>query len=287
MTLVARSCWFRGVDGTLLHFDVRDAGETARGAIVTVHGLGEHVAKYGEWFDAAVERGFHAAGYDQRGHGETPGRRGDFDFDDLVADLERFVAVTRDRYPGLPIFLVGHSLGALVSIAWLGRRAERGAGEEDAEPPVAGVALSAPPLGMPEESPGWYRWGIRTLAKVTPGLPLPRSSDPARLTRDPERRAADADDDRIHRRWTPRAIVSTAEAMEAIRERTSALGVPVLLLAAGEDLVVDSAAAIAWARRLEGDVTVERVAGAYHELLNDLGREAVFDRILTWCDERA
>lgn len=285
MTLVARSCWFRGADDALLHFDVADAGETARGAVVTVHGLGEHVAKYGEWFDAVVERGYHAAAYDQRGHGETPGRRGDFDFDDLVGDLGRFVGVTRDRYPGAPVFLVGHSLGALVAIAWLAGEAERPGGDE--APPVAGVALSAPPLGMPEEAPGWYRWGIRTLSKVAPRVPLPRSSDPARLTRDPERRAADADDPRIHRRWSPRAIVSTAEAMESLRGRSPGLGVPILLLAAGEDLVVDSAAAIAWARRLEGDVTVERVAGAYHELLNDLGREAVYDRILTWCDERA
>lgn len=284
MTLVARSCWFRGADGALVHFDVTDAGEAAKGAIVTVHGLGEHVAKYGEWFDAVVEGGYHAAGYDQRGHGETPGRRGDFDFADLVSDLERFVAVVRDRYPGLPVFVVGHSLGALVSIAWLERESERA--DEEERPPAAGVVLSAPPLALPEAAPAWYRWGIQALARVAPRLPLPRSSDPARLTRDPERRAADGEDPRIHRRWTPRSIVSTATAMEDLRDRFPTFAAPILLLAAGEDAVVDSAAAIAWARRLDGDVTVERVAGAYHEILNDLGREAAYDRILSWCDER-
>lgn len=277
MTLVARSCWFRGADGALLHFDVADAGSAARGAIVTVHGLGEHVAKYREWFDRVVEGGWHAAGYDQRGHGETPGRRGDFEFDDLVGDLDRFVGVTRDRYPGLPIFVVAHSLGALVALSWA---------VDDDPREIAGLVVTSPPLALSRERSGWYRWGVRALARVAPWIPLPRGTDPARLTRDPERRAAIEKDARIHRVMTPRAMVSTAGAMEALAGRVPRPGVPILVLAAGDDRVVDADAALAWARRLDGDVTVERVAGAYHELMNDLGRQAVYDRILEWCDER-
>ncbi|MBW3660030.1 MAG: lysophospholipase [Gemmatimonadetes bacterium] len=278
MTLVARSCWFRGADGTLLHFDVADAGAAARGAIVLLHGLGEYVEKYREWFDRAVERGWHATGYDQRGHGDTPGRRGDFDFQDLVADLGRFVEVTRDRYPDLPVFVVAHSLGALVAIVWSG-----GVGRL----PVKGLVLSGPPLGLVEERPEWYRWGIRLLAKLAPRVSLPRGTDPGRLTRDPERRAAAEDDPRIHRVMSPRAMVSTDRAMEAAREGTLQLDVPLLVLTADDDRVVDPEAARAWARRVEADdVTIERVPGAYHELLNDLGREALYDRILEWCDDR-
>ena len=278
MTLVTRSCWFRGADEALLHFDVVDAGESARGAIVTLHGLGEHVAKYSEWFDRVVDAGWHATGYDQRGHGETPGRRGDFEFSELVRDLDRFLDVTRDRYPAVPIFVVAHSLGALVALSWADR--------EEA-PGIAGLVVSSPPLALSAEKPGWYRWGVRALSRTIPRIPLPRGTDPDRLTRDPERRRAIEEDERIHGVMTPRAMVSAAEAMRDLASRVPDIGVPALVLAAGDDRVVDADAALAWARAIEGDVTVERVAGAYHELLNDLGREGVYDRILEWCDARA
>lgn len=277
MTLVARSCWFRGADGALLHFDVQEARTAARGAILTVHGLGEHVAKYQEWFEHVVERGWHALGYDQRGHGETPGRRGDFEFDDLVSDLGRFVEVTRDRYPGSPLFVVGHSLGALVALTWASRAAPR----------VAGLVLSSPPLGLAEEKPAWYRWGIRTLARVAPRVSLPRGTVPSRLTRDPERLAAIEGDSLRHGVMSPRAMVSTVKAMEAMANSAPTLGVPTLVLAAGDDRLVDADAALAWALGLEGDVTVERIDEAYHELLNDLGRAELYERILEWCDARS
>lgn len=279
MSLVAQRCWFRGADGALIHFDVREDGPRARGVVLYVHGLGEHLEKYAGFFDRAVERGWHVAAYDQRGHGRTPGRRGDYLFDDLVDDLGRFVAVTRDRYPELPIFLVAHSLGALVALAWAGRTEEPG---------VRGMALSSPPIALARDVSPWYRAGIRALARILPRLPVPRGSDPGRLTRDPDRRAALEADPLRHGTMTPRAMVSTEAAMEEVRAHPGAIRVPLLVLVAGDDRVASAPEAVAWSRRLEEpDVTVERIAGAYHEILNDLGREQAWDRILDWCDARA
>ena len=91
MTLRAAECFFRAVDGALIHFEINGAGPDARGILLFVHGLGEHFSKYDEWLAYAVGRGYHAAAHDQRGHGRTPGKRGDFAFEDLVSDLSRFV----------------------------------------------------------------------------------------------------------------------------------------------------------------------------------------------------
>lgn len=281
MTLRAESCWFRGVGGALLSFDVRDAGDDARGTCVIVHGLGEHGGKYAEWFEAAVARGYHIAAYDQRGHGRTPGRRGDYVFDDLVGDLERFLGVARDRYPDLPLFVVAHSLGALVALRLAGSL-------EGVEDGIRGVVLSSPPIALADGRPGWARWGIRLLSRIAPGLPLPRGSDPTRLTRDPDRIEAILGDPNYHRVMTPRAMVSTEEAMLALRRDPPRIPVPALVLVAEEDRVADPAATMAWARELEGDdVTLERIPGGYHEILNDLGRETAYLRILHWCDARS
>lgn len=279
MTLVAENCYVRATDGALLRFEHRDAGPGARGVVVTLHGLGEHVGKYEEWFDALLAAGYHVYAYDQRGHGRTPGRRGDYAFGDLVADLERFLAVVGDRHAGAPLLVVAHSLGALVALRWA-----REAGEEA---PVAGIVLSSPPLELAEPPPAWFRWGVRALAAIAPRLPLPRRTDPSRLTRDPERVAAIESDPLAHRAMTPRAMTTTAAAMEELREAPPPRGIPMLILAAGEDRVADSSTTLAWARSAEdGRMTVGRVPGAYHELLNDLGREATFRQILEWCGER-
>ena len=118
MTLRAAECFFRAADGALIPFDVREARLAARGSMLFVHGLGEHFAKYEELLTYAAGRGYNVAAHDQRGHGRTPGKRGDFAFDDLVGDLDRFVEVVADRWPDLPVFVVAHSLGALVTLRW-------------------------------------------------------------------------------------------------------------------------------------------------------------------------
>lgn len=279
MTLRTESCWLRASDGALVHFDVRDGGAVTSGVIVTVHGLGEHLAKYDEWTRAVLSAGWHAAALDLRGHGRTPGRRGDFEFASLVADLERFVEVVVERYPDAPVLLVAHSLGALVTLSYAMD------GPHDA---VRGAVVSNPPLGLVDPPSSWFRSLVRVLDKVAPRLPLPRRSDPARLTRDPERRRALAEDPLRHERITPRALAGIGRAIERVRDGAPEVELPLLVLLAEQDRVVDVSAVAAWAGRAgSDDVTVMRIAGGFHELLNDLGRQATFEKILRWCDDRA
>jgi alpha-beta hydrolase superfamily lysophospholipase len=92
-------------------------GVPARGTVLLVHGLGEHVGRY----DALARRlnawGFAARGYDQYGHGESSGPRGGLTSDmRLLDDLADMVDATRARMPaGQPLVLLGHSMGGLVA----------------------------------------------------------------------------------------------------------------------------------------------------------------------------
>lgn len=278
MTLRASECFFRAADGGLVHFDVRDAGPGARGVVVFVHGLGEHFAKYDEWLAYAVGRGYHVAAYDQRGHGRTPGRRGDFAFADLVADLGRFVTVVVDRWGALPLFVVAHSLGGLVTLRWT---AEMG------HPAVRGAVLSNPPLDLVEPVPRWKRWLFRTLYRAVPRFSLPRRSDVEKLTADPDRVAAWRSDALRHGRITPRAMVGIDEAMAAARESPLAVTIPLLLLVTAGDAVTSTPATLAWAAESGADVTVLEAQDARHELLNDLDRHEAYARICDWLDERS
>lgn len=276
MTLRAEQCFFRGADGALIHFDLRDAAE-GLGVLVFVHGLGEHFAKYDEWLSYAVGRGWHVAALDLRGHGHTPGKRGDFAFADLVSDLKRFVEVVGDRWPGLPLFVVAHSLGALVTLRWA-------AGS--VPPGVRGAVLSSPPLGIVEEVPRWKHGLFRTLARAAPRMSLPRRPVVEKLTADPERIEAWRKDPLRHGRITPRALVGIGEAIETARAAPLEVTLPLLFLLAPEDAVTDADAALAWAAETGADVSVLELPGARHEILNDVDRGIVYERICDWCETR-
>lgn len=277
MTLRAAECFFRAADRELVHFDVRDDGPDARGAIVFVHGLGEHLAKYDEWLRYAAGRGYHVAALDLRGHGATPGRRGDFAFESLVSDLGRFVQVVAERWPDAPRFLVAHSLGALVALRWT------------AEAPVGavrGLALSSPLIEIAEAVPWWKRRLFEALVRVAPRASLPRRSTVEKLTQDPERIAAWRADRLRHGRITPRAAIGIVRAMEATRTASLEISVPILVLIAPEDAVTSTDATLRWAAETGAAVTIVEVPGARHEILNDVGRDAAYARICDWCDAR-
>lgn len=277
MTLRAAECFFRAEDRSLIHFDVRDDGPDARGAIVFVHGLGEHFSKYDEWLRYALGRGYHVAALDLRGHGRTPGRRGDFDFDALVTDLRRFVEVVGERWPGMPIVVVAHSLGALVTLRWAAA---------GVPPAIRGAALSSPAIDVVGDVPWWKRRLFLTLARTAPRASLPRRSVVENLTQDPERIAAWHADRLRHGRITPRAMLGIARAMEATRGAPLEVTLPLLLLLAPEDQVTSAEAALRWAAETGADVTVVEVPDARHEILNDIGRDAAYERICDWCDDR-
>jgi len=281
VTLTAAALWFRGAGGALLRFDAHDAvpidlfGAT-HGTIVTLHGLGEHLGKYDLWAAHAARRGFNVMLYDQRGHGRTPGRRGNYRFDALVEDLDRFVSVTADRYPGSPIFLLGHSLGALVVLRYA-------AG--DIHPAVRGTILSGPPIVISSRVPEWYRWTVRTLARVAPWFPLRRRT--AVHTRDAQRAATFARDPLGHRNVTARALVDTAHAIEAVRGAPEMVRLPLLVLLGDADTVVDVTQTIAFFEKVGStDVTVGRHPGALHEMLQETVRDLVYDIVCSWCEKR-
>src|SRR5437879_12521189 len=106
--------FFQSRDGTQLHEETWPAQGKPLASVVIVHGYGEHIGRYDETGRALAAAGFSVRGFDFRGHGQSAGVRGFCNrFSEYVDDLE--AAVTRARAEGLPVFLLGHSFGALVA----------------------------------------------------------------------------------------------------------------------------------------------------------------------------
>src|SRR5215207_687036 len=106
-------------DGTF-HVQGWEPDAQPKAVIVLVHGLGEHVGRYAHVGKALTDARYTLIGFDLRGHGKSDGARGHFpSLDAVMQDIHRFFQFISQRYPNLPQFLYGHSLGGLLSLTYI------------------------------------------------------------------------------------------------------------------------------------------------------------------------
>ncbi|MFC4763098.1 alpha/beta hydrolase [Dyella koreensis] len=245
-----------------------------RGAVLIVHGLGEHSGRYqrlAQWFHT---RGYAVRSYDQRGHGQSEGQRGALDHPgDLLEDLAVVYNSYATQLPQAPL-LLGHSMGGLV--------AARCVLDRRITPPA--LMLSSPALRCHE--PAWLQKLAGWLAKVAPRLPLNNGLKLDKLSHDPQVVTDYRVDTACHRRITPRMADFIFSAGAACIADASRLNLPTLLLVSGPDGLVDSSgsrdfASAAWAGN---HLTTRFFDTLYHELFNEAepGRSQVLKQLGDW-----
>lgn len=248
-----------------------------RGVVLLVHGLGEHAGRYDRVASRLAEWGFEVRGYDQFGHGESGGVRGGLSSDArLLADLGEMVEAARTRTPeGLPLILLGHSMGGLVAAKYAA--AHPGA--------VDALVLSSPALGT--RIRGWRRLLLRTLARFAPNLRVGNGLQTRWLSHDPEVERAYLADPLVHDRISARLARFIAEGGPEVVAQAPRWKVPTLLMYAGADRLVDPAGSRAFAAAAPAErVTTRCFDDLYHEIFNEQASQPVFDCLQRWLDER-
>ena len=263
-------------DGVRLHYR-RWPAERERAVLLVSHGLGEHAGRYAALARDLVAHGISVHALDHRGHGRSGGSRGFVDrFARFTDDLERFrLHAARNLPPGVPVFLLGHSLGGLIALRW--RQAHP-------EAPLAGLALSSPLLGVAKQAPRIKLALAGTLSAVLPWLPLSNEIDPAELSSDAAYVRSYREDPLVHDRVTPRLYTEMMAAIERSVAERGRLTRPLLFLVSGADTVVRADRTLDFARGLDGDVTVHHYAGFRHEGLNEAERERPVGDLLAWME---
>lgn len=252
-------------------------GLALRGVVVLVHGLGEHAGRYDHVARRLNSWGFAVRGYDQYGHGESDGVRGALPLTPrLLDDLSDVLESTRARMePGVPLIVLGHSMGGLVSSCLLALR----------HVPLEGLVLSSPAL-----DPGFNAFQkllLATLPRIAPNLTVGNGLDPDFISHDPDVVAAYKADPKVHDRISGRLARFIAGAGQVVIERAPQWTVPTLLLYAGEDKLVDPRGSRAFAAAAPPQVVTSRCfEGLFHEIFNELDSEPVFQALKQWLDSR-
>jgi lysophospholipase len=249
----------------------------ARGAVVVVHGLGEHSGRYAALAEHLTAEGIAVYAPDLPGHGLSGGRRGHVArFEDHLAAVDRSLEEARSRGGALPTVLFGHSMGGLVALRYA---------ESRPRADLAGLALSAPQISLAAPPAAWLRAAAAVLDVVLPSLPLSNRIAPENLSHDPSEVEAYRGDPLVHDRITPRHFRAMRREMIAAVTELASVRVPAaLVIIPGADPVVDAGATRAMVTSLRAFTTVEvrEYPGLFHEPLHEVGRETVVADLVSW-----
>jgi len=242
--------------------------------LVLLHGYGEHCSRYDHVGKALSEAGIAVYTYDQRGYGRSPGKRAYIDnFDALLADLDVYLEHVQPRLKDLPFFMMGHSMGGMVLAAYMQTR----------QAPVRGLIFSSPFLALNDDVPKILLALANVLGAITPWLPVARV-DNSGLSRDPKVvEAADNDPLSYHGMVKARTGAQFNAVLGRIQPNFEAISAPIYVIHGEEDRIVPNAGSrMLYERCSSADKTLKIYAGGYHELWNDLEKEAVISGIRDW-----
>ncbi len=255
-----------------------------RGEVLIAHGFGEYAARYVDRYHALiptlVDSGFTVYAYDQRGHGQSPGRRAVADMNLLVEDHLKAREALRSRPGGQPqpVFALGHSMGGLITAASAARD-PRG---------LSGVILSSPALLVGENEPALVRRLAPLLARLVPGAPT-TDLGTGGLSRLAEEVAAYEADDRMYHGKVPALSAATMLGLsQKLWPQYAAWRLPTLVVHGAADRITDPAGSQRFMDTIaSSDKTLISQEGGYHELLNDRPRAEIRQAIVDWLLQRS
>ncbi|HVZ38025.1 MAG TPA: lysophospholipase [Candidatus Kapabacteria bacterium] len=266
---------FEGVGGLRIYTrSWLPAEEKPRAIVVIVHGFNSHSGYYTWVADQFVAHGLAAYALDLRGRGNSDGERFYVDrFEDYVNDLETLVTIAKEEVPGVPVFVLGHSAGGVVSCIYtLEHQAE-----------IAGLICESFAHEVP--APEFALAVLKGLSHVAPHAHVLKLHNED-FSRDPGVVEMMNNDPLIAHEVQPtRTVAEMVRADERLKKEFPLITLPVLILHGTHDNATKpSGSQHFYDRAGSADKTIKLYDGHYHDLLNDLEKEVVMADILAWLD---
>ena len=268
-----RSGTFTGGDGLALYYQAWLPSSPSRATLINLHGLGDHSGLYPSIATHFPARGIAVYAYDMRGNGRSPGQRAYLEsWADYRGDLHAFLAKVSEWEPGLPVFVLGHSLGALVVLDYA-LHFPTG---------LSGVIAAAPPLGKVGVPPLLMALG-RVMSRIWPRFSLEVGMDLSGLARDPAVIQTVLADPLFHRRGTARLSTEVTGAIARVQARAGELAVPLLIVHGSADRMVPPDGSREFFQKVRHPVReLREYPGAYHGLFADWDQKHVLSDVERW-----
>ncbi|MBO6518540.1 MAG: lysophospholipase [Rhodospirillales bacterium] len=272
--------WTR--DGISLAYRSWLPGETPKAVIVALHGFND----YSPFFDTPAtflkDHGIASYAYDQRGFGANGFRGRWFPTARYTMDARDFTRRVHERHPGVPLYVLGESMGGAVAMTLAARHDT---------PWIAGWILSAPAVWARDTMPWYQRATLWLAAHTMPAVPLTGRGLKIKPSDNIEMLIQLGRDPLVIKGTRIDAIYGLVDLMDTAMASAAKLDGRTLILYGGRDEIITSGPTATMLDRLpDADAATRRIAvypGGYHMLLRDLEAEIVWRDIAAWLDNPA
>jgi alpha-beta hydrolase superfamily lysophospholipase len=277
--LHASEDWLTGADGRQIFFrSIRPDGD-ARAILLVIHGLSEHSGRFVHVMEHFARRGFATYAPDHRGHGRSARTLGDLEsMDAVVGDIGVLHRKALAAHPGVPVCVLGHSMGGLISVLY----AQRAAHE------LAALITSGVAMDIPDDVPDWLIKVSGLLGKLVPRLGVQPFYEPQKLSRDAAVLAEVERDPLFYKgRLRARTGAQILQGIETAIAGLQKMDLPLLVThGSADETVPPRASEILFGGAASEDKTLHLFDGLFHEVHNEPEREAVLSFWSDWLTER-
>jgi acylglycerol lipase len=269
---------FKGRKGLELFYQCWISDSNQKAVLLVVPGFAEHSGRYANLVNYFVPRDYTVCGLDHRGHGRSEGPRGYVDeFSDYVEDLRTFFELVRREHGESKIFLVGHSMGATIALAYVIQY------QHD----LAGLLISGAGLAAGASIPRLAKIAAMLLSLLRPKMGV-MLLDATAISKDKAVVDAYVNDPLVYRgKITARMGIQLLKAIENVTSRIPGIDLPILIMHGTEDRLADpEGSRMLYEKVSSRDKTLNLYDGFYHEIFNEPEHERVFADMEAWLAAR-
>jgi len=246
----------------------------SKAVLLIIHGLAEHSGRYMNVVNHFIPLRYAVYGFDHIGHGKSGGARVYVErFQDFTDTIKTYYDMIQTWQPGKPIFIIGHSMGGLITAVYL----------LDHQQDFAGAVLSGPGVKIPDHISSGTITIAKIFSRLVPKLGLIKIEADG-ISRDPAVVREYINDPLICTgKVTARLAGELLGATQRITAEADKITLPVLIVHGGADKLVGNDASRLFHDRISSvNKTIKVYPGLYHEVFNELGWRSVLRDVEQW-----
>lgn len=251
--------------------------ENPKAIVLLVHGVSEHCQRYKAIADELNRADYVVSSMDLPNHGRSAGPKGHVDsFDDFQNAVLGLYERVKMRYPDKPIFILGHSMGGLITSRLLLEHQDK----------FSGALLSGAGIESPQEPPAWQVRLITLISKFFPTAGM-LGVDPSFVSRDKAVVSAyRADPLNNTKKLSAKLLVEFFKTIGQVKQGAAVIKLPILIMHGTADrLTAPAGSQWLYETVVSTDKKINLYPGLYHEIFNEPEADAIYQDVITWLDQ--
>ena len=267
---------WKSFDGLDLYAIQWVAEERPKTVIAFVHGHGDHCRRYDEWFSKIKDKSIAILTFDYRGHGRSQGKRGVIrTYTEFLEDISLLHQKATELFPGIPIVLYGHSLGATIVLSYLLRSQK-----------LPELAIITSPWLELKKTPGkWLSLFIKGSNRIAPAITFRTGLKGTDFSANEGFAEKREKDELVHNRISARLFSEVEREAKWIISYFSEIKTPLLLMQGQGDKVMKYQATRRLSQGAPGQVNYKEWKMAGHQLHNSEDSDEIIEYLMDWIKE--